>query len=65
MLKGLPKVKTIEYVGKADVYNMCVDKYHNFSVEGGIILHNCDALRYYVNTAIQQRRIAGERNTYE
>lgn len=30
---------------------MEVDGLHNFSVNGGIIVHNCvDALRYYVNS---------------
>lgn len=40
------RVKNIKYIGKEDVYNMQVDKYHNFSVNGGYIAHNCDCLRY-------------------
>lgn len=41
------KVSSIEYIGKADVYNMEVEEYENYSVEGGLIIHNCiDALRY-------------------
>jgi hypothetical protein len=35
---------------KVDVYNMEVEKYHNFSVNNGLIIHNCiDALRYAFN----------------
>lgn len=30
-----------------DVYNMEVDEHHNFAVNGGSIVHNCDALRYW------------------
>ena len=32
--------------GTADVYNMTVDQTHNFAVENGIIVHNCDEWRY-------------------
>lgn len=46
LLKGT-RVKKIEYLGKMDVYNMEVEKYHNYSVEGGLIIHNClDGTRY-------------------
>lgn len=48
-------IKSIKYVGKADVYNMEVRNHHNFSVCGGFIIHNCcDALRYAVMTAWKQ-----------
>jgi hypothetical protein len=44
-------IKAIRKVGKADVYNMEVDDNHNFSIEGGLIVHNCmDATRYFVKT---------------
>lgn len=44
-------IKAIRKLGKADVYNMEVDETHNFSVEGGLIVHNCmDAVRYFVRT---------------
>ena len=47
-IKGV-KVKSIKFVGYEDVYNMEVDNHHNFSVNGGFIVHNCmDALRYAV-----------------
>lgn len=43
-------IKTIKRAGKEPVYNMEVDGVHNFSVNGGIVVHNCvDALRYFVN----------------
>lgn len=41
----------IKPVGKQPVYNMEVDEYHNFSVNGGVIVHNCmDSCRYFVKT---------------
>ena len=44
-------IKAIRKVEKADVYNMEVDDNHNFSIEGGLIVHNCmDATRYFVKT---------------
>lgn len=52
---SLVEIESIEYIGKRDVYNMEVEKYHNYSVEGGHIIHNCDAIRYYVNTILKLR----------
>lgn len=41
------KVKSIEYAGKADVYNMEVEDTHDYIVNGGIVSHNCyDEQRY-------------------
>lgn len=41
------KVKWIKPLAeKEDVYNMTVLHNHNYSVEGGMIIKNCDALRY-------------------
>jgi len=41
------KIKSIKLIGKADVYNMEVEKHHNFCVNGGLIVHNCyDAVGY-------------------
>lgn len=51
------KIKNIRYVGKEDVYNMQVNKHHNYSVNGGLIIHNCDALRYFVKTVVNPRRL--------
>ena len=44
-------ITKIEYLGKEDVYNMEVPFTHNFSVNGGVVVHNCmDAVRYFVKT---------------
>lgn len=41
------QIVSIEFVGYEDVYNMEVPEFHNFAVNGGIIVHNCiDSLRY-------------------
>lgn len=39
-------IAAIRPVGRMDVYNMTVEKYHNFLIAGNIIVKNCDALRY-------------------
>jgi hypothetical protein len=40
-------VKAVRLVGKEDVYNMEVERHHNFAINDGLIVHNCiDALRY-------------------
>ena len=45
------KVKKVRYVGKGDTYCMNVEKYHNFSVNDGLIVHNCmDMIRYGIFT---------------
>jgi len=37
---------------------MEVEKYHNFSVCGGLIIHNClDALRYFVYTILYKNKV--------
>ena len=36
------KVVSIENWGTADVYDLVVDKYHNFALSAGIFVHNCD-----------------------
>lgn len=41
------KIKKITPSGTETVYNMTVEKHHNYLISGGIILKNCDALRYY------------------
>lgn len=44
-------ITVVKPIGRQPVYNMEVDEYHNFSVNGGIIVHNCmDATRYFVKT---------------
>lgn len=60
-LKGLVvgttrRIVDIEYnVRTTDVYDMTVDKYHNFAISSGIFVHNCaDALCGAVFTAINK-----------
>ncbi|WP_391503129.1 hypothetical protein [Clostridium botulinum] len=44
----------MKYTGKEDTYNMEVKGHHNFSVNGGLIVHNCmDALRYFIYTVLR------------
>ena len=43
----MPYITSIKHVGKMPVYNMSVDKYSNFKLSNGIIVHNCDMVRYY------------------
>ena len=43
---GVSEIIRIDYAGRTAVYNMTVDTYRNFVTAGGIISHNCDALRY-------------------
>ena len=41
------KIKKITKCDAEPVYNMEVETHHNFSVQGGLIVHNCiDAVRY-------------------
>ena len=57
------KIKQIKYIGKEDVYNMEVKNHHNFSVNGGLIVHNCiDSVRYAISDLSRDLRItAGKR----
>ena len=43
----MSKIKSIKYVGKKPVYNLYVEDLHNFLIQGNVISHNCDGLRYY------------------
>lgn len=63
-LKLVPEGAGISYVGiqgikpcgKQPVYNMEVDQHHNFSVNGGVIVHNCmDDIRYFVMTILRHK----------
>ena len=42
------KIKKISYIGKEDVYNMEVEGYHNYILNNGMVIKNCDAIRYFV-----------------
>lgn len=51
------KIRSIKYIGKQDVYNMEVRDHHNFSVNGGLIVHNClDSDRYFCYTIVRMPR---------
>lgn len=53
---NLVKVLKIESAQNEDVYNMEVIGTHNFSVNGGLIVHNCmDDIRYFVNTILRKK----------
>lgn len=43
----MAKVVSVKKVGKEPVFNMYVEDNHNFAINGGLIVHNCDALRYF------------------
>lgn len=50
-------VKAVRSAGREPTYNMEVDGFHNFSVNDGIVVHNCvDALRYVISTTIPHWR---------
>ena len=55
-------IKAIRKIGRADVYNMEVEDNHNFSIEGGLIVHNCmDSMRYFTKT----KHIVKEKTMYK
>lgn len=47
----LAKVKRVRKIGIADTYNMEVKDHLNFSVNGGLIVHNCGygIVSYHMN----------------
>ena len=46
-ITSIAKVKSMTNKGKADVYNMMVEDTHDFVIQGGIVAHNCDSIRYF------------------
>ena len=46
-------IKKITRLNNESVYNMSVENVHNFAINGGLIVHNCDALRYALHEQIQ------------
>lgn len=44
------RVAGVRPLGTERVYNMTVRDAHCFAVEGGLVTHNCDALRYCTRT---------------
>lgn len=53
------KIKSITPCGRETVYNMTVDVHHNYLISGGIILKNCDALRYLAQLRTMAPELAG------
>ena len=62
------RIKSIKPAGIEPVYNMTVEEFHNYLIHGGIILKNCDALRYFCATRTLAAQVAApvlERAGYE
>ena len=61
------KIKKITKIGNADVYNMEVEKYHNYILDNGMVIKNCDAIRYFVagRPYPSVRSEEGNRSAYE
>ena len=50
------KVMRIRRLPPEPVYNMEVERFHNFAVNGGLIVHNCvDAVRYALSPVWRRR----------
>lgn len=57
--KRFAAVKSIRRMSAEPVYNMEVERYHNFAVNGGLIVHNCmDSCRYLLRTVVNRWRLA-------
>lgn len=46
----MARVISVKRIGEEPVYNLEVDDTHCFAINGGFIVHNCEALRYGVMT---------------
>jgi hypothetical protein len=56
------RVKAVKRRSAEPVYNMEVERFHNFAVNGGLIVHNCiDSSRYALEPEIG-RRVATTRS---
>lgn len=53
----MARVAKIEPAGQADVYNIEVENAHNYAICGGIVVKNCDSLRYLLDGRPQHRVI--------
>lgn len=57
-VQGAAVIKAVRRAGNEDVYDLSVLKWHNFSVCGGLIVHNCmDACRYLLKTTVGRWRL--------
>ena len=54
------KVKSIKPAGIEPVDNMTVDEFHKYVIYGGVILKNCDAMRYFCITRTLSPEMATE-----
>ena len=68
----MSKVKSIERIGKKPVYNLYVEDTHNFLIQGNVVSHNCDAVRYMAiywtnpaNGEVKGRKKKWRRDQYE
>jgi len=53
-VKELKVIRVYKTDKLEDVYNLEVKDFHNYLVgQCGVVSHNCDCLRYYVNTVIK------------
>lgn len=53
------KIKSIRFHSIQNVYNMEVEDHHNYSVDGGLIIHNCiDATRYALERDMRQNKVS-------
>ena len=59
------KIKSIKPAGIEPVYNMTVDKHHNYLIAGGLILKNCDALRYFCQLRTLKPEQATDEEEYD
>lgn len=58
--QGSVRVVSVTFDGYRDVYDLTVPFFHNFSICGGLIVHNCcDALRYIIKTTASRWRVSG------
>ncbi len=58
--KRFATVDSVSFEGYESVYNLEVEDAHHFSVEGGIVVHNCwDAARYALDARIKRARLTG------
>ena len=62
---GSAQVLAVEKIGREDVYDLSVLRHHNFSINGGLIVHNCmDSARYLCYTLTTRSRLDAIRDYY-
>lgn len=58
-------IASIKPVGRQPVYNMTVEKHHNYLIAGNIILKNCDAIRYGLIYRTMGARLEPPKRVYD